>query len=254
MNFSAIDPSDFIVPGLIFAALLAVFALTNAWQKKLRARYGKVVESFFRHLHTPIEVLLVLTALYAVIESLQYRWAENAIFARAYSIAAIVTLGWLGVRLVQLLAFLALRRPGAGGKVPPHPSLISQVGVAQRLAIGLIVVLTVATLLATIEPVRVLGFILLAMVGIAATIVGVASLPTLRTIVTGLQVTIARPIAIGDTVLIDGAPGQVEAIHLTHVIVVTDNAERLVVPVGTFVERPFRRFRSAPAQPQPRDR
>jgi small conductance mechanosensitive channel len=71
---------------------------------------------------------------------------------------------------------------------------------------------------------------LVAGAGITAIVVGFAAKSTLSNLVSGLSLTIYRPIRIGDKVSVDGEYGTVEDITLRHTIVRNWQEKRLIIP------------------------
>jgi small-conductance mechanosensitive channel len=240
MEFNA---NSLILPALIFAALLGLFFLSNVMRKKLRKKHGRISEAFFRHLHTPVEILLVVTALYAVIESLQFRWTENQIIGQAYTIAAIIMVCWLAIRGMALFSAILIQKYDINRKDNIRARMVhTQVRVLRRLAIFLIVLLGTASVLMTFTEIRTLGVSLLASAGVAGIVIGLAAQKTLGNFFTGLQIAIAQPIRIDDVVIVEGEWGKIEEINLTYVVVKIWDLRRMVLPISYFVEKPFQNW------------
>lgn len=66
--------------------------------------------------------------------------------------------------------------------------------------------------------------------GVTAVVIGFAAKSTLANFVAGFALAVYRPVRIGDRVMIEGEYGTVEDITLRHVIVVTWQNTRLVIP------------------------
>ncbi len=55
----------------------------------------------------------------------------------------------------------------------------------------------------------------------------------------GSKISIAQPVRLGDTVVVDGQQGVVEEIHLTYIVLRLVDDRRLVAPIGRFLDQPF---------------
>lgn len=232
-----------IVPALIFAGLLGVLFLSNVMRQKLKKKHGRISEAFFRHLHTPVEILLVVTALYAVVESLQFRWTENPIVSQIYTIVAIIVVCWLAVRGVALFTAILLQKFDITRKDNMRARMVqTQVRVLRRLAISLIILLGTASVLMTFTEIRALGVSLLASAGVAGIVIGLAAQKTIGNFFTGLQIAITQPIRIDDVVIVEGEWGRIEEINLTYVVVKIWDLRRLILPISYFVEKPFQNW------------
>ncbi|MBW8639190.1 mechanosensitive ion channel family protein [Hoeflea sp. WL0058] len=84
-----------------------------------------------------------------------------------------------------------------------------------------------------------LGISLLASAGVLTVILGIAGQSVLGNILASLQIAIAKPIRIGDSVYYEGDWAYVEAIFYTFVRLRTWDDRRLIVPVRYFISNPF---------------
>ena len=84
-----------------------------------------------------------------------------------------------------------------------------------------------------------LGLSLLASAGVLTVILGIAGQTVLGNILASLQIALAKPIRIGDSVHYEGDWAYVEAIFYTFVRLRTWDDRRLIVPVQYFVSNPF---------------
>ena len=83
------------------------------------------------------------------------------------------------------------------------------------------------------------GLSLLASAGVATVILGIAGQSILGNILASLQVAIAKPIRIGDSVLYEDHWAYVESIYYTYIVLRTWDERRLIVPVKYFLSKPF---------------
>lgn len=117
--------------------------------------------------------------------------------------------------------------------------LRTQFGLLRRMALVLIVTLTLGGMLMTFPSLREYGLSLLASAGVAGIIVGLASRPVLANMLAGLQIALTQPIRIDDVVIVEGQFGRVEEITTTFVVIRTWDWRRMVMPLSTFIEKPF---------------
>jgi small-conductance mechanosensitive channel len=100
-------------------------------------------------------------------------------------------------------------------------------------------VVCLALILLQFPAVRTIGMSVLASAGVLGVVFGLAAQRSIANLLAGIQISITQPIRIGDTVVIEKEFGVIEEIHLTYVVVKVWDLRRLVVPVSTFLEKPF---------------
>jgi len=105
-----------------------------------------------------------------------------------------------------------------------------------------ICVVTAAFALMTFDAVRQLGAGLLASAGLAGVVLGFAAQKSLGTLLAGIQIAIAQPIRVNDSVVLEGESGRIEEITLTYVVVRLWDLRRLIVPISYFIEKPFQNW------------
>ena len=120
--------------------------------------------------------------------------------------------------------------------------------VIQRLVGAVIVVLTVAVMLMTFDPVKEVGVSLLASAGVLGIILGMAAQRTVGSLFAGLQIALTQPIRIDDVVIVEGEWGRIEEITLTYVVIRIWDQRRLVLPITYFIEKPFQNWTRTDAQ------
>ncbi|MER5356387.1 mechanosensitive ion channel domain-containing protein [Kitasatospora sp. NPDC002551] len=186
--------------------------------------------------------LLALTACLLVLGALP--WIDAPLAARddlrhLVLIAAIVSGGWLGARVVVLLVNgtvrLAVHRrdPAWAGRARTQADLLGRICQA---VIGLV---TLGAVLMTFPAVRGIGTSLLASAGLVGVVAGVAAQSTLANVFAGVQMAFGDLARIGDVVVVAGEWGTVEEITLTAVVIATWDQRRIVMPMSYFVGRPF---------------
>jgi small-conductance mechanosensitive channel len=115
----------------------------------------------------------------------------------------------------------------------------TQVELLQRVAIGLVCIVALATALMSFPSVRQVGLSLFASAGVAGLVLGMAARPTLGNMIAGVQIALAQPIRLDDVVVLDGEFGRVEEINATYVVLKLWDERRMVVPLTRFIEEPF---------------
>lgn len=80
---------------------------------------------------------------------------------------------------------------------------------------------------------------LLASAGVATVVLGIAGHAVLGNILASLQLAVAKPIRIGDSVQYEGRWAYVESIYYTYVVLRCWDERRLIVPVTHLISRPF---------------
>lgn len=84
-----------------------------------------------------------------------------------------------------------------------------------------------------------LGMSLLASAGVRTVLLGIAGQAVLGNILASLQIALAKPMHIGDSVLFEGDWAFVESIYYTFLRLRTWDERRIIVPVKYFVSQPF---------------
>ncbi len=153
--------------------------------------------------------------------------------------------------LVLFVAWLLMRSLGITAAVleeitleankDEHASrgLRTQLTLLQRIASIVVGVLALAAVALQFQVVRNVGTSLLASAGVAGIVLGLAAQKSLGAIIAGIQLSLAQPVRIGDTVVVDGHVGEVEELHLTYVVVKLFDERRLIVPIGKFLDNSF---------------
>jgi small-conductance mechanosensitive channel len=105
-----------------------------------------------------------------------------------------------------------------------------------------IVLITIGFALMTFDAVRQYGVTLFASAGVAGIVAGLAARPVLTNFLAGVQLAVAQPIRIDDTVIVENESGNVEEITFSYVVVRLWDLRRMVVPLSYFIEKPFQNW------------
>ncbi len=118
----------------------------------------------------------------------------------------------------------------------------TQFNIIERIAVFLIIIVSIGLILMLFDDVRKVGISLFASAGIAGIIIGFAAQRIIALVIAGLQIAITQPIRIDDVVIIEGEWGRIEEITLTYTVVRIWDLRRLIVPSTYFFEKPFQNW------------
>ncbi len=117
-----------------------------------------------------------------------------------------------------------------------------------RLIYVLVLVIAVMVVLMTIDPLRDIGYAILASSGIAAVIIGLAAQQTLGNLFSGISISIAKPFLVGEFIEITGfnppIAGTVKEVSLRHTKIIDNTNKLLVIPNSVLDKEMIRTFHS----------
>lgn len=230
---------------LCLAAALALLlhAIVYRLLYRVARREGSYLRLLLSRVCRPSRLAVVLLAIAAAAGSAAFSPAASAAISRVLVIGSIVVAGWMAWVAVGLSADVYLARirdqDGSDFTVRKH---VTQIRILKRAAFTLVVIVTIAAGLMTIEAVREFGISLFASAGVAGLVVGLAARPVLTNIIGGLQLAVTQPIRIGDEVIVENEFGTIEEITATYVVVRLWDWRRMVVPLSYFLEKPFQNW------------
>ncbi|MFX0541519.1 mechanosensitive ion channel family protein [Roseovarius sp. S4756] len=117
--------------------------------------------------------------------------------------------------------------------------LYTSIYAIRRIIVLLMVGIAVIVVLARLNLFDSLGMSLLASAGVLTVLLGIAGQAVLGNIMASLQIALAKPIRIGDSILFEGNWAYVESIFYTFLRLRTWDERRIIVPVKYFVSQPF---------------
>jgi small-conductance mechanosensitive channel len=215
-------------------------------RKLLRAllaqRYPYIL-SIFTQMRGVTQLALVILAMIIAVPVAPFDPDTAAWLARLLLIAIIGLIGWTAVTALNIAADLYLRQ----FRIDTDDNLLArkhltQVRVLKRAIDVLVIVVTVAAVLMTFEPVRQYGVSLFASAGVAGIVAGFAARPLLSNLFAGVQLAVTQPIRMDDSVVIENEWGWIEEITSTYVVVRLWDWRRLIVPLAYFIEKPFQNW------------
>lgn len=159
-------------------------------------------------------------------------------------ILLILSVIWLGMRLIKYFTETIVE-----GQVDDISELsdnthsrqqrkLTYLSVGRRVMLLVLVVIGAGLIANQFEGTKGLGVTLLASAGVLTILLGIAAQPALGNIVASIQIALAKPVRIGDSVYFEGNWGYVEDIQYTYVLIQTWDQRRIVVPVRYFITHP----------------
>jgi small-conductance mechanosensitive channel len=191
----------------------------------------------------PTRLALLLIALAAALPTAPLSSETAGVVARILGLATICLMGWIAVTALHIAADLYLMR----FRLDAEDNLLArkhytQVRVLERVVDVVIVLITVGFALMTFDAVRQFGVTLFASAGVACIVAGLAARPVLTNFLAGVQLAVAQPIRIDDTVIVENESGTVEEITFSYVVLKLWDLRRMVVPLSYFIEKPFQNW------------
>lgn len=227
----------------IAGGLLASTLLFKIASKRLASTEAKFGISFRNRFLPVLRLLLPLFLILLVSPSLPVSGGLSVIFSRLFGLLFIALVAWLLVALVLTGRDALLHRYDVTvADNLKARSVHTQVNVLVKILVIAISLIAVASAMMIFENVRQIGTSLLASAGVVGIIIGFAAQRSIATLLAGLQIAITQPIRIDDVVIVDGEWGQIEEITLTYVVVRIWDLRRLIVPTGSFLEKPFQNW------------
>lgn len=162
----------------------------------------------------------------------------NSVVSVTTTLALIMSVAWLSIRVLAVITTWLEQREESRSTLEAR-ALRTQLSMLRRIAQIVIGIIAVATALLQFDVVRSVGQSLLASAGIAGIVLGFAAQKSIGALIAGIQISIAQPLRLGDTVVIEGQQGVVEEIHLTYLVVRLADDRRLVSPLSRFLEQSF---------------
>ena len=226
---------------VIAIAIALVIAFTAMMITKLLLRRRQWPEALATHVRRPFRTLLLLVSVWlAAISAFPRATGWWTAVDETFLIATLVAGGWFTVSLITFLTHQTLGRYRLD--VPDNAEarrILTQGLILERLAIALVVVVTLGAILMTFPSVRTVGASLLASAGIASIVGGLAAQSTLANMFAGIQLVFSRALRVDDVVVAGGEWGRVGEITLSYVVLNVWDQRRLILPCTYFTTQPF---------------
>ncbi|MBZ0329703.1 mechanosensitive ion channel family protein [Halomonas sp. ANAO-440] len=177
---------------------------------------------------------------------LDYVVSFTAVATTFIRILLIIMIAWgvgtIALRLVDTILLKVTRRMVGeidDTKPKDERKLLTTLYAVRRIIILITVAAVSVYVLSQIPLFETLGMSLLASASVLAVLVGIAGQAVLGNILSSFQLSLAKPIRIGDLVMFEGQWCYVEGIFYTFIRLRSWDERRLIVPVTYFVSKPF---------------
>jgi small-conductance mechanosensitive channel len=205
-----------------------------------RRNDARLSHSFVQRAQKPALFVFPLIALVNALPAAPLPPDVRVVLQRVLGLGVIAAVGWTVVLLVELLSDVIYFRYAIDVVDNLTARRIrTQTQVLNRVAVVVVILVTVAIMLMTFPAVRHIGISLLASAGLAGLVVGMAARSTLASLIAGVQIALTQPIRLDDALVVEGEWGWVEEIGMTYVVIRIWDWRRLVVPLTYFIEKPF---------------
>jgi small-conductance mechanosensitive channel len=208
-----------------------------------RQRVAVLGQSLLRHGETPSRWIFPLIAVLAVLPGLPLPKPLMAALEHITGIGLIAAIAWFVILTVEITSDILTGRY----RIDVADNLIArriqtQFQMLHRIAVALVMIVTLAIMLMTFPTIKHIGMSVLASAGLATLVVGMAMKSTLANLIAGVQIAIAQPFRIEDAVVIEGEWGWIEEIGTMYVVVRIWDLRRLVLPLSYFLDHPFQNW------------
>lgn len=198
---------------------------------------------FASRIRSPMALLVMAFVAQILLDYVVSFTAVATTFIRVLLITLIAWgVGTIALRLVDTLLLKVTRRMvGEIDDTKPRDErkLLTSLYALRRVIILITVAAVSVYVLSQIQLFETLGMSLLASASVLAVLVGIAGQAVLGNILSSFQVSLAKPIRIGDLVMFEGQWCYVEGIFYTFIRLRVWDERRLIVPVTYFVSKPF---------------
>lgn len=193
-------------------------------------------------------VLRILFFLVLLVNLTQRFGSAQAYFLdRLLSVLIIAAISLIFVKLVEVISQLLINQyAGTKSDASVNRKIYTQILIIKRVALSIVIILSIGSILMLFENVRALGASVLTTAGIAGLIITFTAQRSLSSIFAGLEIALAQPIKIGDSVVIENKLGIIEEINFRNVVIKLWDWRRLIVPTNYFLEKPFENWSRDP--------
>jgi small-conductance mechanosensitive channel len=227
--------------------LIVVVALVFHWiffaaaDRATRRTVSTIDESIVEHSRSAFRVLLPLAGLFLATPLVPLPPDVRTPFRYALGLSLVATAAWVLVALTWIADDLFLDH--LNGKASPESlearATLTQISILRRVLVAIIVLVALSIMLLTLPGGESIGASLLASLGVAGLVFGMAAGPVLSNLLAGVQIALTQPIRLDDVVVIEGEWGRIEEINTTYVVVKIWDLRRLVIPLTTVIQKPF---------------
>lgn len=234
---------SFLLLGLAYGlARLLSAVLTPVLARLARFSKADLDDQLVMLLVRPLRLVLFLIAVVVGTRALAFPAVAQSLVDDLVRSAVVATLVWALLLLSKVVA--AALQSGAADAPDERSAraVKTRVAVLHRVVDGVVLLVGGALVLLQFPGVRHIGMSMLASAGVLGVVVGLAAQRSISNLLAGIQISVTQPFRIGDTVVVEKEWGWIEEITLTYVVVKVWDLRRLVVPIATFLEKPFQNW------------
>ena len=231
-----------LLAGLVGAVFFAWWArrVTKRWTEDADSHWTRGLGD---EIATPVALCVAFLLLYLLASAVL---ALPVLVTTLLLVALIGSFVWLAMRTISCLTEqLTVEQDVddladlSGNERTEQQRWLTYLSVGRRVLLFIVFLLGAGIVLSQFEGLQAVGFSLAASAGVATVLLGIAAQPVLGNIVASMQIALAKPVRIGDSVLFKGEWGYVEDITYTYVLIRTWDQRRVIVPLRYFVTHPF---------------
>lgn len=226
------------IAGAVLAAVVLGWILRRVIARALR----KVpqIHDVTKSSRSPLQAVLAVLGIRIALGATARDAAWFAPVDYVLVLALIVSLAWLLIVLLSIVETTVLRHYENSSRDNGRTRrLKTQIMLARRVAVAVIITLALASVLLTIDEVRALGAGILASAGLISIVAGLAVQSSLSNVFAGVQLAFTDAIRVDDVVVVEGQFGTIEEITMTYVVVKSWDERRLIFPSTYFTSTPF---------------
>lgn len=225
---------------LILIVYQAFYLALKKYAKKSDHEWVPILEHYFYRPALSLVLVIALATIYLFKITGINDFLE--LYNHGLRIAFVIAATYFAVKSLKGMRHLILSRyelDGQSEEAQKGRKLFTQLRLLESIIIFFLVILAIALILMTFEPVRKVGISLLASAGVFGVILGFSAQKFIATVFAGIQIAWAQPIRIGDVVIMMGHWGKIEEITLTHIVIKTWDHRQVVVPINWIIDNPF---------------
>ncbi|WP_086901683.1 mechanosensitive ion channel family protein [Kushneria marisflavi] len=198
---------------------------------------------FFTQIRSPVALIVMALVTQTLLD---FVVSFSAVVATTLRVTLTIVMAWgvgmIALRLIDTFMLHMTRRMAGeidDSKPRDERKLLTTLYALRRVIILVMVVLVSIYVLGQVRLFETLGMSVLASASVLAVLVGIAGQAVLSNIISSFQLSLAKPLRIGDLVMFEGQWCYVESIFYTYILLRVWNERRLIVPVTYFASRPF---------------
>ncbi len=223
-------------------ARLVTALLSRVFARVARFTATELDDQLVLLMRRPARALLFLMTVSLGTRGLAFPADAQSIVDDVVRSAVVASLVWAVLIVSKLVAQALEARASRDRDETSTRAVKTQVAVLHRVVDAVVLVVGGALVLLQFPGVRHIGMSMLASAGVLGVVVGLAAQRSISNLLAGIQISLTQPIRIGDTVIVEKEWGWIEEITLTYVVVKVWDLRRLVVPIATFLEKPFQNW------------